>query len=247
MKRTPALLALLAAFALAGTPAAASANITLGITPVSGGTFNLTHPAGTAWPGFCDIYTRTAISVWVMGNYSVAPTSNPFNTAGSGDGWDSTTQGAKIVCPDMRVADKDATGTQYGTVRVPGGHTVSRSSGAYSLGGNCNWGGDGSGGMISTCLFAHAAASYRLVLPLGRTYTGMTHSVSNGIFACRNSGWVTARVGTTRAYTTTFHHGDSTGYSQCDIRSSTLHYKWTSYTTTYIATTTLGLGYWKAP
>src|SRR6185437_1678641 len=117
------------------------------------------------------------------------------------------------------------TGTGYDL----GTRWSARSTSAYSRGGNCNWGRHSGGTLLSTCLSAHAKISYRLVLPKGTTYTGISHSVSSGAVACRNTSWTTTHKG--RTYTTTFRHGSRAGFSQCEINRVALHYKWKTYVT----------------
>ena len=113
---------------------------------------------------------------------------------------------------------------KYGKVTKWGTSTSSRASSAYGPGGNCNTGGNGFGGLISTCLEAGATLRYGLTLPRGRTFTRITHAVSAGIEPCHNTSWRTSHSG--RAYMLSFHHGSSTGFSQCVINSVALHFKW---------------------
>ena len=90
--------------------------------------------------------------------------------------------------------------------------------GADSLGGNCDGTNrDGSGGLISTCVFAHASLGYSLTLPKGNTFTGISHSVSAGIQPCRNASWHITHKRGTRTWHATFTHGSVGGFSQCDV------------------------------
>lgn len=100
----------------------------------------------------------------------------------------------------------------------------SRKSGAYSLGGNCNWG-NYLGGLITTCLYAHAEINYTFSLPRGAKVTSFSHSVSPGIAACRHAKWTTSHV--RNVHHATFTHGSASGFSQCQINSLTMDWKHT--------------------
>jgi hypothetical protein len=115
-----------------------------------------------------------------------------------------------------------------GFTRKTGMRNASRSSGAYITGGNCNTGPDGlgQGGRLTTCLFAHASFGYRLVKPRNRKLVSITHRVTPGIEPCRNHSWRITHKRGTRTWHATFTHGSRGGFSQCDIKSVTLHYKW---------------------
>jgi hypothetical protein len=63
-------------------------------------------------------------------------------------------------------------------------------------------------------------------VPIGKTFTGVSHNVTDGIFTCKNTGWTTTHSG--RVYTLAFHHGSASTFSQCDIGRVSLHYKWTA-------------------
>jgi hypothetical protein len=100
---------------------------------------------------------------------------------------------------------------------------ASRSTGAFSFGGNCNWGRLTGGGLLTTCLFAHAAVNYTFELPRGAKVTGFTHTVSSGVAPCRHALWKTTHLG--RIHHATFAHGSVNGFSQCAIGTLTMRYK----------------------
>jgi hypothetical protein len=132
--------------------------------------------------------------------------------------------------------------TEHGQATKRGSWANSRSSAADNYFGSCNWGGDGFGGLISTCLDAHAALDYRLVVPSGKTFAGVTHAVSAGLVPCHNTKWSISHAD--RVYTARFFHGSPTGWSQCDIDHVTLHYKWTARVTRHRTVTTTATDSW---
>jgi hypothetical protein len=99
----------------------------------------------------------------------------------------------------------------------------SRSSGAYSFGGNCNWGRLSGGALLTTCLFAHATVNYTFRLPRGAKVTQFTHHVQSGIAPCRHKSWSTRHSGRVRH--ATFFHGSVNGFSQCSIGTLTMAWR----------------------
>lgn len=114
--------------------------------------------------------------------------------------------------------------TTRGTKSKLGTSWSSRGSGAYSPGGNCNWLAD-QGGLLTTCLDAHAQINYTFSLPRGAKVTSFSHSVSPGIVACRNAKWTTTHTG--NVHHATFTHGSASGFSQCEINSLTMNWRHT--------------------
>jgi hypothetical protein len=112
----------------------------------------------------------------------------------------------------------------HGTKHKVGTQWASRSSGPYSLGGNCNWSAF-LGSLLTTCLFAHAQVNYTFSLPRGSKVTSFSHSVSAGAVPCRNAKWTTSHTG--NVHHATFTHGSVNNFSQCQINSLTLNYKHT--------------------
>jgi hypothetical protein len=112
----------------------------------------------------------------------------------------------------------------HGSKHKPGTGWASRSSAAYSPGGNCNWA-SSADGLLTTCLFAHAQVNYTFSLPRGSKVTSFSHSVSPGIAACRNAKWTTTHNGS--VHHATFTHGSVNDFSQCEINSLTMNYKHT--------------------
>jgi len=110
--------------------------------------------------------------------------------------------------------------TLTGRVIHYGGNTSSR-----SISGNCNWGGDGSGGLLATCAYGHSTANYTLQLPRGKRFSRITHSCSSGLFRCHGA-WSVHHTAGTRTWHVSFDSGNSTGWSQCDIANVALHYYW---------------------
>jgi hypothetical protein len=108
-------------------------------------------------------------------------------------------------------------------------HTTSRSSGAYLSGGNCaGTGPDSSGGLITTCLFAHASLTYTLVKPRHRKFVSITRRVTRGIEPCRNSSWHITHKRGSRKWHATFTHGSKGGFSPCDIEHVSINYRWSA-------------------
>ena len=123
------------------------------------------------------------------------------------------------------------------TAKKRGNSKTKRTLKAYLAGGSCNWGGDGRGGGITTCLFAQASIRYSYRLPVNAKLLSVTHTVTSGIARCRNKRWVVRHVG--RTYSATFSHGNRSGFSQCDIHAVAFHYRKTTATTvTRVQTTT---------
>ena len=123
----------------------------------------------------------------------------------------------------VRVATGFRTQTTLGSKSKLGIDWASRSSGAYSLGGNCNWGRLSGGALLTTCLFAHATVHYKFGLPRGAKVTSFTHPVVSGAARCLHKSWSTNHVG--RIHHATFTHGNVNGFSQCAIGTLTMHYK----------------------
>jgi hypothetical protein len=113
--------------------------------------------------------------------------------------------------------------TTVGTKTKRGIDWSARSSGAYSLGGNCNWGRLPNAELLTTCLAAHASVTYRFVLPRGARVTRFTHVVRPGIAPCRHKLWSTSHSG--RIHRATFAHGSVNGFSQCDIGGLSMRYQ----------------------
>ena len=97
-----------------------------------------------------------------------------------------------------------------------------RSTGADNPGGNCNWD-HIQGGLLTTCLFAHADIVYTFSVPRHAQITNFSHSVSAGITRCRNTSWATTHSG--GVYRATFHHGNANGFSQCVINHLGIKYR----------------------
>jgi hypothetical protein len=93
---------------------------------------------------------------------------------------------------------------------------------AYQFGGNCNWLRD-LGGLLTTCLEAHATISYTFELPLGAKVTSFSHSVSAGITPCRHALWTTSH--SERIHHAVFTHGSFNDFSQCTVNSLTMAWK----------------------
>ena len=113
--------------------------------------------------------------------------------------------------------------TTVGTKTKRGIDWSARSSKAYSLGGNCNWGRLPNAELLTTCLAAHASVTYRFVLPRGAKVTLFSHVVRPGIAPCRHKVWTTGHTG--RIHRATFTHGSVNGFSQCDIGGLSMRYK----------------------
>ncbi len=112
--------------------------------------------------------------------------------------------------------------TTRGSKSKAGVDWSSRSTGAYSLGGSCNWGRLPGAELLTTCLFAHAKVAYTFEFPRGAKMTSFVHTVTSGIAPCRHAGWATSHVG--RVHHATFTHGSVNGFSQCAI--GTLSMSW---------------------
>jgi hypothetical protein len=240
----------LACLALPGTAAATTPTVTIGNVdwaPSGWSTvdFDVTRSSGSAWHGRCD-YSGTYTdwngvsgntftgSDWPYGqSYMIE-----YDVGQDVESWDSITVTCKL---DRRVAYMVKV-TEHGQATKRGSWANSRSSAADNYFGSCNWGGDGFGGLISTCLDAHAAVDYRLVVPSGKTFAGVTHAVSAGLVPCHNTKWSISHAD--RVYTARFFHGSPTGWSQCDIDHVTLHYKWTARVTRHRTVTTTATDSW---
>lgn len=123
----------------------------------------------------------------------------------------------------VRVTTGFRTKTTTGTKSHHGTGWSSRSSGAFSLGGNCNWGTLPGAQLLTTCLAAHASVTYRFTLPSGARVTSFTHHVTAGIAPCRHVSWTTSHVG--RVHRATFTHGSVNGFSQCAIGNLTMDWR----------------------
>jgi hypothetical protein len=131
-----------------------------------------------------------------------------------------------VTSANRKIEVKTALVTRHATIDRPGHSTTSRSSGAYTPGGNCNFSGDGFGGGITTCLFAHASLNYTFTTRRHSTFESLSHRVTNGLEPCRNSGWsVTHRRGT-RTWHAIFTHGSVNDFSQCDVEHLSFHYNY---------------------
>ena len=214
------------------------------ISNVSGANYSLTHGTGWAWSqssGGCTVNAD-------VNETPIAPPNTPTtgtvqNTVGEGTLvghnpvnltlTDPTAQNTidsitslSTSCRLQRTYTQTTSSTVKTVKTQKGTSKTWRKATAYSPGGNCNWGGDGQGGGISTCLVAHINVTYKFVLPIGAKYGSFTHTVTAGIEPCKNKQWTVSHVG--RTYSATFHHGSSTGFSQCDIHSVSLHYSKTT-------------------
>jgi hypothetical protein len=180
--------------------------------------------------------TQAIVSYWwtdpAGGNPPVKRNLTPISGVPGGFYFDVNAIGGYFQQSDMTRLKVSCTIRAYVVVRAwktgkvskLGTKTSARSWSAYSLIGSCNTGGNGFGGLISTCLEGSATLHYALTLPIGRTFTRMTHSVSAGITPCRNTSWQTTH--SRRAYRLSFHHGSAANWSQCVVNSVALHYKW---------------------
>lgn len=129
----------------------------------------------------------------------------------------------QVSCPVQRKLTISRLVKQAGRVTKGGARWTSRTSGAYSSGGNCNWS-VLSYGQLTTCLFAHASLSYTLTLPKGATFQGVTHKATAGIAACRNPSWTVRHAKGTRTWRLAFFHGSRSGFSQCVVEHVGLAY-----------------------
>ncbi len=109
-----------------------------------------------------------------------------------------------------------------GTVAKSGVRSITRSSHADRLGGNCNWSGY-MGELLSSCLFAHASVSYRLAVPAGATVTATTHRVGAGLMPCRGARWQVTHL--RRGVALTFTHGSARGFSQCWVKAVSVSWR----------------------
>jgi Abnormal spindle-like microcephaly-assoc'd, ASPM-SPD-2-Hydin len=97
-----------------------------------------------------------------------------------------------------------------------------RSTGAYAVGGNCNWD-HIQKSLLTTCLFAHADIVYTFSVPRKAKITSFSHNVEAGVARCFNKSWTTSRSGgTLRA---TFHHGNPNNFSQCLVNHLSISYR----------------------
>lgn len=112
--------------------------------------------------------------------------------------------------------------TTRGTKSKSGIDWSARSTGAYSLGGNCNWGRLSGGVLLTTCLFAHATVNYTFRLPRGAKITSFSHHVESGLAPCRHKSWSTSH--NRRVHHAAFFHGSVNGFSQCAV--GTLRMTW---------------------
>jgi hypothetical protein len=116
--------------------------------------------------------TSTDSIVWQTGTSYVATGTYSPITPGSQLG---------VACELRQTVTRAQTFTTWSAVHKAGVNTTRRRWGAYCFAGNCDWGGDGTRGLISTCLDAHPKASYAFRLPRWSAIRGYGKVVSGSV------------------------------------------------------------------
>ncbi len=256
MKRSIAPLLCVAGLAIpVSAQAAAVPAATVTISNVSGAAFDITHGAGWSWPATgagCAVVADVSETQIAPPNDPATGTVSDSFAAGTLNGHNPATltltdttgtytvdsaSSISATCHLRRSTRVTVKHVTRHTAKKQGSSKTTRKAAAYLPGGSCNWGGDGNGGGITTCLFAHVSITYRFLLPKNSTFLSVGHTVSAGLEPCRNKGWKVTHL--KRKYSVTFHHGSVAGFSQCDIHGVSFNYRRTTTTTAtkYVTTT----------